>query len=109
MARAEEEPFQVYAIAATRGWKPEMIHAARLTLRLSFSAGMYIPEMAGMSLQDYVRLQRYHEKCRAVCGQRLIKPIVDGHQVSLGYNMWTLTLLFTLFIFLSNVTLLTIG
>ena len=77
MARTEEEPFQAYAIAAIHGWKPEMIHAAHLSLRLPFPAGMYIPDMVDMSLQDYVRLQRYHEQCRAVCGRRLIQPDDD--------------------------------
>ena len=67
VSRAEKEPFQVYALAASRGMKDEMEVAASQSLRLQLPIGTYVAEMAKMSVGDYVRLQQYHHHCRTLC------------------------------------------
>jgi len=63
-SRAEKQPFQMYALAATRGWKEEMKIAARASLGHPLSADTYVPEMATMTVTAYVRLQQYHKSYR---------------------------------------------
>ena len=73
VSRTEAEPFEVYALAASRGWKEEMKAAALESLKLQFPIGKYVPEMAVMRVEDYVRLQKYHRYCRSLAETRILR------------------------------------
>lgn len=72
LRHAKIAPFEVYALSASRQWKKEMKRAAMESLRLPFPVGTYIPEMDGMNAKDYVLLQKFHDRCRRIAGEKLI-------------------------------------
>ncbi|KAI0091544.1 hypothetical protein BDY19DRAFT_863546, partial [Irpex rosettiformis] len=57
------KPFELYAIAAVRGWRKEMAEAAKFSLFFTSIDDAYVPALEPLNYGHVQRLKRYHRAC----------------------------------------------
>ncbi|TCD61716.1 hypothetical protein EIP91_008025 [Steccherinum ochraceum] len=77
---AKEEPLALYALSSRHiGWEDELKIAAKESLRFSIDSWPSVPEIRAMnSVDSYMRLQSYHQKCGEYLGSNVIATAAAG-------------------------------
>ncbi|TCD61714.1 hypothetical protein EIP91_008023 [Steccherinum ochraceum] len=77
---AKEEPLALYALSTRHiGWEDELKIAAKESLRFSIDSWGSIPEVRAMnSVDSYMCLQTYHQKCGELLGSEVISKGLIG-------------------------------
>lgn len=84
---ASREPIRSYIYATQRTWVAEMKVAARACLQVPLSFECDDPLVDTISAGAYIRLHKYHRKCREAI-MKVLTPVHDGSQYGGQFLSW---------------------